>query len=85
VKFVIANSGPPISEESRRMLFDRFFRIDESRDSSGGGAGLGLSLCREIARAHGGGIGFSRALADGNEFLLELPSAGTANPNASTG
>ncbi|MGH8047956.1 MAG: ATP-binding protein [Chthoniobacterales bacterium] len=78
VKFTIANSGPPIPESSRRMLFDRFFRIDESRDRSGGGAGLGLSLCREIAHAHGGSVSLSRALADENEFLLVLPLADAA-------
>jgi heavy metal sensor kinase len=74
----ISNSGPPIPAASRRMLFDRFFRLDESRDRDGGGAGLGLSLCREIAHAHGGSITLADIVSTENEFLLELPAIGTA-------
>jgi heavy metal sensor kinase len=70
----ISNSGSPIPESARSMLFDRFFRLDESRDRNGGGAGLGLSLCREIAHAHGGNIVLARSGSAENEFLLELPS-----------
>lgn len=70
----ISNSGPPIPESARSMLFERFFRLDESRDRDGGGTGLGLSLCREIAHAHGGNIVLARAAFAENEFLLELPS-----------
>jgi signal transduction histidine kinase len=73
-QFSISNSGPPIPAASRRMLFDRFFRLDESRDRDGGGAGLGLSLCREIAHAHGGSIMLSESAATENEFILQLPA-----------
>jgi heavy metal sensor kinase len=72
-RFSIANSGPSIPEEARSSLFDRFFRLDESRDRNEGGAGLGLSLCREIAHAHGGTIVLADAQAQ-NEFILKLPS-----------
>lgn len=73
VRLSISNSGPPIPAAARQMLFERFFRLDESRNrGDGGGAGLGLSLCREIARAHGGSIVLVDSPSE-NEFLLELP------------
>ena len=50
----IENTGPEISDESKARLFQRFFRADPSRSDTQRGHGLGLSLSREIARAHGG-------------------------------
>ena len=72
-QFSIANSGPAIPETARGSLFNRFFRLDESRDRDEGGAGLGLSLCREIANAHGGSISLADTSTE-NEFILELPT-----------
>jgi signal transduction histidine kinase len=67
----IRNTGPGIPAEARPQLFQRFFRADRARTR--GGHGLGLSLAREIARAHGGDV----VLADGDrehtEFILALP------------
>ncbi len=53
----IANTGMDISEADRGRIFDRFFRVESSRvrsDVGGSGQGLGLSIAREIVRAHGG-------------------------------
>jgi len=52
----IGNTGPRIPEEKVPRLFQRFFRVDASRSQASGGAGLGLSLAREIFLAHGGDI-----------------------------
>ena len=55
--FRIANTGADIPPEDRERIFDRFFRVESSRvrsDVSAGGQGLGLSIAREIVRAHGG-------------------------------
>jgi signal transduction histidine kinase len=55
--FRIANTGAEIPEADRGRIFDRFFRVESSRARSGlggGGQGLGLSIAREIVRAHGG-------------------------------
>lgn len=55
--FRIANTGVDISPADRERIFDRFFRVESSRtrgDGGVGGHGLGLSIAREIVRAHGG-------------------------------
>ena len=54
VFFRCAVDGPGLTAENRKRAFDRFWRADESRGRSLGGSGLGLSIVRAIARAHGG-------------------------------
>ncbi|MCF3648386.1 ATP-binding protein [Synoicihabitans lomoniglobus] len=53
-QFIIRNTGNPIPADAMPRLFDRFFQVDQSHASRG--SGLGLSLCREIARDHGGEV-----------------------------
>ena len=52
----MANRGRTIPPEKLSHLFEQFFRLDTSRGSSTGGAGLGLAIAREITEAHGGAI-----------------------------
>jgi signal transduction histidine kinase len=52
----IVDDGPGIPPEERERVFDRFVRLDASRERSAGGAGLGLAIARELARAHGGDL-----------------------------
>ena len=56
VEVVIANASPAIGMEQRQRFFDRFYRGDAARNRRSEGSGLGLSLAREIARAHGGDL-----------------------------
>lgn len=73
----VGNTGPGIPVASRGQLFHRFFRADPAR--SRGGHGLGLSLAREIARAHGGTLELEAATPDGwTGFVLTLPLVTTA-------
>jgi signal transduction histidine kinase len=53
-EIVVGNDGPPIPPADRERIFDRFVRLDDSRSRAGGGAGLGLSIARDIVGAHGG-------------------------------
>jgi two-component system sensor histidine kinase BaeS len=52
----IQDSAPGVPQAMQSQLFDRFFRVDASRNSATGGSGLGLAICRNIVQAHGGQI-----------------------------
>ncbi len=56
VRLQIENPGETIPPEHLPRLFDRFYRVDSSRQHSGDGAGLGLAITQAIAQAHGGKI-----------------------------
>jgi two-component system, OmpR family, heavy metal sensor histidine kinase CusS len=71
----VSNGGPPIPPAAQARLFDRFFRVDAARDRGIRGAGLGLSLAREIARAHNGSLTLEESGAQRTTFLLSLPLA----------
>ncbi|MBN2704371.1 MAG: hypothetical protein JXR23_09190 [Pontiellaceae bacterium] len=72
VQFTLSNSATPIPEEDRPLLFDRFHRVEKSRTTAG--SGLGLSLAREIARAHGGDLVLDPAMEETVSFTLTLLS-----------
>ena len=68
--FAVRDQGPGIEEASRHLLFERFWRADASTSD---GAGLGLSIAAEIARAHGGQISAAnRKDGEGAVFTLSL-------------
>ena len=73
IRLAVTNSGPPIQAEAQSRLFERFYRGDPSRTRAVEGAGLGLSLSREIARAHGGDLILERSDDAGTTFTLTLP------------
>ena len=74
----VANSGPPIPPAQVDTLFEPFRRLEPDRTGSDRGAGLGLSIVRSVASAHGGHA-TARALPGGGlEATVELP-AGQAN------
>jgi len=52
----VTDDGPGIPEADLGSLFEPFFRVDRSRSKKSGGYGLGLSICKRILEAHGGGI-----------------------------
>ena len=72
VVVTVSDVGATIPSHKLRAIFDRFFRLDESRGSATGGAGLGLAIAREIVELHGGAI--SAASENGRTtFSVELP------------
>ncbi|MDB4793763.1 cell wall metabolism sensor histidine kinase WalK [Methylacidiphilales bacterium] len=71
IRFAVKDEGPGVPKELRRRIFDKFFRASESGDE---GAGLGLSIAREIVLSHGGNIGVESEKRKGSEFYFTLPA-----------
>lgn len=69
----IIDDGPGIPEDEREMAFVPFFRCEQARESEKPGSGLGLAVCRSIARAHGGDVQFEQRL-EGFVAKLVLPT-----------
>ena len=67
----IADSGIGIPEEEQHAIFQRFYRVDESRARRG--TGLGLAICAWIVSAHGGQIEVNSEPSKGSTFVLKLP------------
>jgi len=72
-RLTLANTVSPILEEDQEKIFTRFYRIDKARSREIGGTGLGLSLAREIARAHSGDLVLDKYHDGMVCFALTLP------------
>jgi signal transduction histidine kinase len=70
----VDDDGPGVPGPLRSVIFERFARLDESRDREGGGTGLGLAIVEEIAQAHGGTATVSDAPLGGARFEVLMPS-----------
>ncbi len=57
VRVAVTNTGEGIDPEDLPFIFERFYRGDKSRSRESGGAGIGLAIVKEVARAHGGEVG----------------------------
>lgn len=69
----ISNTGVPIPAKDREKIFDRFYRVDQSRSRTVPGSGLGLSLAREIVNAHRGDLRLNPGSGNVISFTLSLP------------
>ena len=70
----MADQGPGIPEEELSRIFEKFYRSSRGRQRVPG-TGVGLSIAREILRAHGGDLSVKSTLGRGSEFYLSLPAA----------
>ena len=71
----VADDGPGIAPEDRERIFESFYTANHGLADSHRSVGLGLSLCRSIALAHGGSIEVAAADPHGSVFTIELPVA----------
>lgn len=71
-ELTVTNQGRELSPQHLARVFEKFYRADEARGSAAGGAGLGLAISREIARAHGGDI-YAASDAGITSFTIWIP------------
>jgi signal transduction histidine kinase len=85
VVLVVEDDGPGIPPADRERALERFVRLDGARDRRSGGSGLGLSIVRDVTRAHGGSVELGESSLGGLLVRIELPSAngdGLPSPHA---
>ena len=73
IEIAVDDNGPGIPANRREDVFRPFFRLDAARNVDEAGVGLGLSIARDVARAHGGDITLSDSKLGGLRALLRLP------------
>jgi signal transduction histidine kinase len=73
VEVRVADRGPGVPLEHREQIFEKFHRVDDALTAEKGGAGLGLSIARQLARGLGGELSFVPREGSGAEFVLTLP------------
>jgi signal transduction histidine kinase/DNA-binding response OmpR family regulator len=73
VTITVADSGKGISKDDLPMIFDRFFRADDSGNQNESGTGIGLELTRDLVELHGGTISAESEPDKGSVFTIKLP------------
>ena len=73
VEVSVGDTGPGIAPEDLPAVFERFYRVDPSRARTTGGAGLGLTIARQLVEAHQGAIRVESRLGEGTRFIFTLP------------
>ncbi len=78
----VTDDGVGVPHEAQSRVFDRFYRVDRGRNRRVGGAGLGLSIVRAVATAHGGSVSLSDAPGQGTRVSVLLPGFRSAGEQA---
>jgi two-component system, OmpR family, sensor histidine kinase BaeS len=77
----VSDTGPGIPPQHVARVFDRFYRVDESRTGTDRGGGLGLSIAKWAVEANNGEIGVSSSVGSGSTFWIRLPAVGCPPPS----
>ena len=72
-EIAVTDSGVGIPRKDRNRVFERFYRVDQSRASSTGGTGLGLAIVKHVASNHGGSVAVWSEEGLGSTFTLRIP------------
>jgi heavy metal sensor kinase len=75
VVFTVRDTGIGIAPEHHTRVFDRFYRVDQTRGGASGGSGLGLALAKWIAEKHNTGLSLESAIGKGTAFSFGIPEA----------
>jgi signal transduction histidine kinase len=78
VQLSVHDTGIGIAPEHLPFVFDRFYRVDQSRTRATGGAGLGLAIVKQLVEAHGGRVWAESTLGQGSTFTFTLPVTASA-------
>jgi signal transduction histidine kinase len=73
VAIIVADTGRGIPPEHLQLIWERFHRVDPSRDRASGGMGIGLALVRQLVSGMGGEVGVESEVGRGSKFRVELP------------
>lgn len=73
IKIEVSDQGPGLPPDETARVFERFYRVDKSRNRKEGGTGLGLSIVKHIVEAHGGTVFVSSTPGIGSTFGFTLP------------
>ena len=79
IDIVIDDDGPGIPEAARELVFQPFFRIENSRNASTGGIGLGLTIARDLMLSHGGSLTLETSPQGGLRARCSLPASNVAS------
>ncbi len=74
VRITVEDTGIGIPEEDLPYIFDRFYRVEKSRDRDEGGTGLGLSIVKSTADRHGGEVTAEKRSEGGMRFVVSFPA-----------
>jgi two-component system sensor histidine kinase SenX3 len=81
-EIAVTDSGIGIPRSDRSRVFERFYRVDQSRASATGGTGLGLAIVKHVASNHGGSVTVWSEEGLGSTFTLRIPlAAGAEEPH----
>jgi two-component system sensor histidine kinase SenX3 len=74
-EIAVTDSGIGIPRQDRQRVFERFYRVDQSRASATGGTGLGLAIVKHVLANHGGEVRLWSSPGTGSTFTMRLPLA----------
>jgi signal transduction histidine kinase len=77
IRFVVKDTGVGIPKDELPFIFEKFYRVDKSRQASQGGTGLGLNIVKSLVELHGGKVWISSDVGIGTEIFFELPKTFT--------
>ncbi len=72
----VSDNGEGIAEEYQKLIFEKFIQIKDKNGEITGSSGLGLAICKEIVKAHGGDVWVDSTVGEGSSFYFTLKLGG---------